>query len=103
MYRVMLESILGLTIEGGDTLRLRPRVPDAWPGFRVVLRRPDGTRYEIVVTNPTGDASAVATVSVDGMAGSIRDGVAEVSLARDGASHRVEIRLGAVDSRRRAP
>src|SRR3989449_1309523 len=52
MYRVALESVLGVTLVGGDTLRIRPRIPDGWPGFRVSLRLPDETRYEIEVRNP---------------------------------------------------
>src|SRR5205823_1116153 len=56
MYRVTLESILGVTITGGDTLRVAPRIPDAWPAFRVRLRLPDGaTCYEVDVRNPAGD------------------------------------------------
>src|SRR6185295_939155 len=94
MYRVALESVLGLTLEDGKTLRLRPRVPDAWPGFRVALRLPDGTRYEVEVANPGGDASAVVAVTVDGKAWRVEDGVARIPLARDGAMHGVTVTLG---------
>src|SRR6185295_2301922 len=31
MYRVALESVLGLTLESGKVLRLAPRIPDGWP------------------------------------------------------------------------
>ena len=33
MYRICLESVLGLTLAGGDELRVAPCIPDAWPGF----------------------------------------------------------------------
>jgi len=47
------EPVLGLRLEGSDTLRVRPCVPDAWTRFAVCVRLPDGrTRYEIVVGNP---------------------------------------------------
>src|SRR5262249_42752203 len=63
MLRVALESVLGVTLEGGHTLCVAPRVPDEWPGFTVKLRLPDGrTRYEIEVRNPGGDAAAVTSV-----------------------------------------
>src|SRR4030095_8099311 len=42
MYRVALESILGVRIEAGTTLVVDPRIPDEWPGFRVRLRLPKG-------------------------------------------------------------
>ena len=95
MYRVALESILGVGIEAGDTLRVRPCVPDAWPRFAVRLRLPDGrTRYEIVVENPERNAAAVVAASVDGEAAVLEDGAARIALRRDGATHDVRLRLG---------
>jgi cellobiose phosphorylase len=95
MYRVTLESVLGVTVEGGDTLRVKPCVPDRWPGFRVTLRRPDGrTRYLIEVRNPEARAAAVLTAQLDGHPATVRDGAACVPLVSDGATHRVEITLG---------
>jgi cyclic beta-1,2-glucan synthetase len=38
MYRVALESILGITVERGKTLRIAPRIPDEWPGFKARMR-----------------------------------------------------------------
>src|SRR5207244_4039409 len=35
MFRVALESVLGVTLEGGDTLRVAPCIPDTWSGFKV--------------------------------------------------------------------
>src|SRR3546814_947301 len=37
MYRLVLESLLGLRLEG-DTLRLSPCIPAGWPGYRVRYR-----------------------------------------------------------------
>src|SRR5439155_21297697 len=93
--RAALESVLGLGLEGGDTLRVRPCVPDAWPRFAVRLRLPDGrTRYEIAVENPEGNAAAVVAASVDGEPGAVEDGAARIALRRDGAAHDVRLRLG---------
>ena len=37
-YRVIVESLLGFRIEGGDTLVLTPRIPASWPGFTLRYR-----------------------------------------------------------------
>jgi len=96
MLRVALESVLGLRVEGGDTLWVRPCVPDEWPRFAARLRLPDGaTIYEVTVRNPTGCAAAVAAVRVDGRPGTVEQGAARVPLQRDGMTHRVEITLAA--------
>jgi len=95
MYRTALESVLGLGLEGGDTLRVRPCVPDAWPRFAVRLRLADGwTHYEILVENPERNAAAVVAASVDGEPAPLEDGAARIALERDGATHRVRLRLG---------
>ena len=96
MYRVALESVLGVTVERGRVLRVAPRVPDAWSGFRVRLRLPeDGTVYEVAVENPSGRAERVVAVSVDGRAGAPERDTARIELRRDGATHRVVVTLGA--------
>ena len=94
MYRVALESILGVTVEAGKTLRVRPCIPDGWRGFTVRLRLPDGlTRYEVVVTNRSGSAAAVAAVSVDGEPATVEDGAARIPLRADGRLHRARVTL----------
>jgi cellobiose phosphorylase len=95
MYRVALESILGVTIEDGTTLCVKPRIPDHWPGFRVSYRLPgSGTKYEIEVLNRSHDAAAVISATIDGREASLRDGAARIQLVRDGNDHPVRIRLG---------
>ena len=100
MLRVALESVLGVTLEGGHTLRLAPCIPDGWPGFTVKLRLPDGkTRYDIEVENPGRSAAAVTSATVDGGPASVEGGAALVALRGDGASHRVCITLGPASGR----
>ncbi len=94
MYRVAIESILGVRLTAGTTLVIAPRIPDAWPGFTVRLRLPDGGDYEIVVTNPTGCAAVVTAVVVDGTAGPVVDGAARIRLGAAGTRHRIEVTLG---------
>jgi cyclic beta-1,2-glucan synthetase len=94
-YRVLIETVLGLRLEGGLRVRLRPRIPDAWPGFELLLRAPDGrTRYAIRVDNPGGRAERVTAAELDGRAAPIEDGAALIALASDGALHEVRVRLG---------
>ncbi|HEX2210515.1 MAG TPA: hypothetical protein VHG93_22740 [Longimicrobium sp.] len=92
MFRVALESVLGLTLRGGDTLCIRPCIPRGWPGFTVRYRLPDGaTTYEIAVTRDDGDG---IRSSVDGEAVETEDGGLRVPLEADGREHRVEVVLG---------
>jgi N,N'-diacetylchitobiose phosphorylase len=95
MYRVALESLLGLTIVGGDHLELRPCVPKGWPGYSVRMRLADKrTRYEIVLTRAAQGVSETQ-VHVDGadVNDAVIDGAARVSLKKDGGVHLVEIAL----------
>src|SRR5512140_39220 len=95
MYRVALESLLGLTMVEGARLELRPCIPESWPGFGVRMRMPDKrTRYEIVLTRAAAGVSETQ-VHVDGetVSEAIANGAASIELVRDGGVHRVEIAL----------
>ena len=95
MYRNVLESMLGCTMIGGRSLALRPCIPADWPGFRVLMRLPDGrTRYEITVSRAAVGVS-VTRVHVDGVevTGAIVNGTARIELLRDGGVHIVTVAL----------
>jgi cellobiose phosphorylase len=94
MYRVAIESVLGLSLVRGERLRIKPCIPDDWPGFRVEYT-PPGTeaQYVIVVENPERCAEAVLAVSGDLDGDGVEDGVALVPLARHG-THSIVVRLG---------
>ncbi|MFO1371400.1 MAG: glycosyl transferase [Candidatus Competibacteraceae bacterium] len=95
MLRVALESVLGLELIEGHSLRLRPRIPDDWPGFTLRYRLPDGeTLYVIAVQNPQGKAEQVIAVEVDGAAGRIEDGAAWIGLRQDAQPHHGAVVLG---------
>jgi cyclic beta-1,2-glucan synthetase len=95
MLRVALESLLGLRMEEGRRLVLRPCVPDRWPGFRIDYRLPgSGTRYAIRVRNPSRRSARVVRVRLDGRGLAPQDGAAVWPLVSDGADHDVEIDLG---------
>jgi cellobiose phosphorylase len=92
MYRVALESVLGFTLQGGDSIHLKPVVPKGWPSFSIRYRLPDGaTVYDITVRHADGAASA----TLDGKPLALLGGAAVVPLHADGALHRVEMMLPA--------
>jgi cellobiose phosphorylase len=93
LFRVAVESVLGLRVENGDTLVLDPRVPDSWPGFSIEFRTSSGrTLYQIEVVI-AGAAARVSSVVVDGCALALA-GVARWPLVDDGAVHAVQVELG---------
>jgi cyclic beta-1,2-glucan synthetase len=95
LYRVAIESVLGVRLEGGTTLVVDPRIPDDWQGFRVRIRLRDGrTHYQIAVENPQRNAQAVASASADGQSQPVVSGRARVALVTDGAVHEVRVILG---------
>jgi len=89
MYRVSVESVLGLHL-AGTRLRIAPSIPANWPGFSAVLTRPDGTRIRIEVRNPDGVMQGLREVRLDGqvVAGT------EVALPADGAEHELVAVMG---------
>ena len=90
MYRVALETILGMTIRAGSELVLRPCIPTAWREFRIHYRLPDrGTVYEIAVSRATGE-----TTLVTGASARLEDGALILPLLHDLVTHEVGIELG---------
>jgi cellobiose phosphorylase len=88
MYRLLLESLLGLRLDV-DKLRFEPCLPAHWPSLRIHYRYRD-TRYHIVVTQvPVTDGMAAGgiTVVVDGV---VRPDAA-VPLVDDRQEHTVEV------------
>ena len=94
MYRVGIESVLGLRVEDGRTLILKPCIPSDWPGFRMSYRLPDDeTRCEIVVENGGGGGQVIAA-SLDGRDLPVGDGAVRVTLPGLGGTYRLAVRLG---------
>lgn len=94
MWRVAVESILGLRLEGGKTLRIDPRISTAWPECKVRYRLDDGqTTYEITLLNPDAKEQGIIECQLDGEPLAVTDGLARVPLARDGATHQVIVGL----------
>jgi cyclic beta-1,2-glucan synthetase len=90
MYRVAVESILGLRRQG-EFLTIDPRIPANWPKFEATVRH-FGSTYQILVENPDRRCEGVAQITVDGVAGHSLRGV---PLERDGKDHHVHVIMGA--------
>ncbi|WP_445082975.1 GH36-type glycosyl hydrolase domain-containing protein [Candidatus Nitrotoga sp. 1052] len=89
LYRLILETLLGLTLEV-DKLRFAPCLPADWKTFTVNYRyRETDYRITIVQTDDTDNAPGVTI-----------DGVAQhdlvITLVNDCEPHTVEVRLGGV-------
>ena len=87
MYRLITESLLGLTLDV-DKLRFNPRPPQAWPSFKVHYRH-HLTFYHINIIN-TGPGRDVKKVLLDG----VDQPDHTVPLFDDNVNHEVEITLG---------
>jgi cellobiose phosphorylase len=86
LYRLMLETLLGLTLEDRK-LRLKPRLPSDWNSFKLNYRYGE-TSYHITVLR-TGGGIAKAGISIDGAEQSDNF----IALIDDRAPHAVEVRI----------
>ncbi len=84
MYRLIVESLLGLRREG-DTLHLKPLLRADWPGFKLRYRYRD-TAYWIEIKRDAGATQAIS-LSVDGVvqAGPV------IALVDDRVEHKVVV------------
>jgi cellobiose phosphorylase len=85
MYRLILESLLGLTVDS-NLLRIVPCIPREWKSFRIHYRYHD-TPYDITVLQTL--ASEGHGVSVDGVAAS----GPVIAMVNDHRKHTVEVRI----------
>ena len=91
MYRLVLESLLGLSLADGR-LHLAPCLPADWPGCTIHYRYRQ-TMYHITVAQaPAGDGEdgGVTSVTVDG----VRQGDKTIPLADDRRDHLVAVSVG---------
>ncbi|MBU0499485.1 MAG: cyclic beta 1-2 glucan synthetase [Gammaproteobacteria bacterium] len=85
MYRLILESLLGLRLEV-DRLHIAPCLPAHWPGFTVHYRYRE-TVYHIVISQLGPDSPEPPGLTVDGM---VQDGLA-ILLVDDQQEHSVAV------------
>ena len=87
MYRLMIESLLGLNREV-DRLRLAPCLPQDWPEVRVNYRYYD-TPYQIVIQR-TGPGSSVLRMVLDG----VEERSGTIPLQNDRQNHSAVVEVG---------
>jgi cellobiose phosphorylase len=88
MYRLIVESLLGLTLEV-DRLRIAPLMPAEWPAFDVHYRYRD-TVHHIHVRNLGGGGRIVRRVTIDG----VEQVDKTIRLHDDRVEHSVEVDVG---------
>jgi cyclic beta-1,2-glucan synthetase len=110
MYRAGMEFILGIHQEGKN-MRFDPRIPKAWPGFKVIyqfgetpameIKTPShdwdlpiptktvGTTYEIQFENPNHVSQGVQHIELDGKMVETDD--ATIELKDDQQKHLVKV------------
>jgi cellobiose phosphorylase len=93
MYRLIVESLLGLTLEV-DKLRFAPCLPADWKGFKMYYRYRE-TVYAIDFKQQPG-GEALTVVTVDGIE---QQGEA-IPLVDDRRNHSVEVVIHEPASRR---
>jgi cyclic beta-1,2-glucan synthetase len=89
MYRLLVETLLGVNLEGGDRLRLTPRMPNEWTSFKIHYRYLH-TVYHITVTRNDGVSSAANITIIDGR--EIPEAL--IPLNDDQIEHFVELKIG---------
>jgi cyclic beta-1,2-glucan synthetase len=91
MYRVAVESILGLELRGAAVI-LDPCIPPSWPGFEMSLAW-GGATLLIRVLNPRNVSRGLGALHLDGApATPLADG--SVAVPKDGRLHRLDLVLG---------
>jgi cellobiose phosphorylase len=86
LYRLILESLLGLRLEV-DKLRFAPCLPADWDEFKIHYRYRE-TAYHIVVRQ-SADAGTTARITIDGAAQTDD----AITLIDDRVEHTVEVRI----------
>ena len=104
LYRLMLESLLGL-VRAGNRLRITPCMPHAWNNYTIRYRH-GATYYQInVVRTPAGQATA-AVYTLDGVALDAAQNGVGVLLVDDQRAHVLHVSVAtpkALDSRAELP
>ncbi len=94
MFRVAVESLLGLHLEQGTHLRIDPSISSDWPECKIRYRVDDKrTTYEITIRNPNGQQRGVKSASCDGQQIVVDHKGAHIPMVHDGLTHQVIVEL----------
>ncbi|MDP2787471.1 MAG: glucoamylase family protein [Pseudomonadota bacterium] len=92
MYRLILESLLGLRLEV-DKLHVTPCLPAHWPGFKVHYRYRETVYHITVEQPPAGDEGRVGVTSV--MVDGVEQDSQTIPLLDDHREHTVTVMVNA--------
>ena len=89
MYRLIVESLLGLKLEA-DKLHIAPCMPPEWNEYKLTYRY-RSTEYRITVrrSEATEEQPKTTSVTLDG----VSEGTAYIVLIDDNGPHEVEVRI----------
>ncbi|MEX1063109.1 MAG: glucoamylase family protein [Balneolaceae bacterium] len=90
MYRVALESVLGIGFKNGD-LVIDPVISRSWKRYSVSLRTGNETTYKITVENPSELEKGALSGTVDRERVEYASGCAAIPLQEDGQTHLVRL------------
>ncbi|MDX1638635.1 MAG: glucoamylase family protein [Balneolaceae bacterium] len=94
MYRVFLESVLGVDLRDGNKLTVHPPLPAGWPGFGIQLSDEQGDPwYDIRIENPENLEKGHLTAVMDGKPLEEGKEALKIPLRNDGKSHKVVITM----------
>ena len=88
LYRLIVESLLGLKLEDGR-LRITPCIPEDWKAFSLRYRYCDTTYQIAVLQTPAAEGTTTSTITLDGIA----QIDSAIPLIDDHQKHVVEVRI----------
>lgn len=93
MYRVALESILGIQFNG-NSLLLNPAISENWEGFTVNLLLDDqATKYHIQIMNPNKLQNGILEGKIDDVEVRFDKAPGEILLCKDKKQHEVRLNI----------
>jgi cellobiose phosphorylase len=87
MYRLIVESLLGIRLEG-ESLHIAPRLPTTWTTMAVHYRHHNTLHHIHVLAHP--GSSVVTRVVCDGVV----QADVRIALRRDEQDHHIEVHIG---------
>ncbi|MGM0545196.1 MAG: GH36-type glycosyl hydrolase domain-containing protein [Bacteroidota bacterium] len=92
MYRVVLESILGITITDGNRLHVRPLIIPEWKKYEVTIQNKENdSEFRVLVLNYDKRDKGVLTATLDGEQIAVQGGV--VSCSMNGRSQHQQLKI----------
>ena len=92
MYRLVIETLIGVVLEEGNQLRLTPRLPKSWKGCKIHYRYRQ-TVYHIAVTLLVADSIQANQIFLDGKELVMKT----VPLVDDRSEHFVELKVWSLE------